>query len=33
MGLFYRKDYFEQAGVKASDIVTWSDFIVAGKKK
>ena len=32
MGLFYRKDYFEQAGVKASDIVTWSDFIVAGKK-
>ena len=32
MGLFYRKDYFEQAGVKASDIVTWNDFIAAGKK-
>ena len=32
MGLFYRKDYFEQAGVKASDIVTWADFINAGKK-
>lgn len=32
MGTFYRKDYFEQAGVKAEDIVTWDDFIEAGKK-
>lgn len=30
--LFYRTDYFEQAGVKAEDIVTWDDFIEAGKK-
>lgn len=32
VGLFYRTDYFEQAGVKPEDIVTWSDFIEAGKK-
>ncbi|MGO5052042.1 ABC transporter substrate-binding protein [Lachnospiraceae bacterium LCP25S3_G4] len=32
MGMFYRKDYFEQAGVKAEDIITWDDFIEAGKK-
>lgn len=32
MALFYRTDYFEQAGVKAEDIVTWDDFIEAGKK-
>lgn len=30
--LFYRTDYFEQAGVKAEDLVTWDDFIEAGKK-
>lgn len=30
-GMFYRTDIFEQAGVKAEDIVTWDDFIEAGK--
>ncbi len=30
--LFYRTDYFEQAGVKAEDLKTWDDFIEAGKK-
>ncbi|WP_053983618.1 ABC transporter substrate-binding protein [Niameybacter massiliensis] len=30
-GLFYRTDYFEQAGIKAEDIKTWDDFIEAGK--
>ena len=29
--MFYRTDIFEQAGVKAEDIVTWDDFIEAGK--
>lgn len=32
VALFYRRDYFEQAGVNAEDIKTWDDFIVAGKK-
>lgn len=32
MGLFYRKDYFQQAGVKAEELKTWDDFIEAGKK-
>lgn len=32
IALFYRSDYFEQAGVKPEDIVTWDDFIEAGKK-
>lgn len=32
MGMFYRADVFEQAGVNAEDIVTWDDFIEAGKK-
>lgn len=32
MGLFYRTDYFEQAGVNAEDIKTWDDLIEAGKK-
>lgn len=31
-GLFYRADLFEQAGIKAEDIKTWDDLIVAGKK-
>lgn len=31
-GLYYRTDYFEQAGIKAEDIKTWDDFIEAGKK-
>ncbi len=30
-GMFYRTDIFEEAGVKAEDIVTWDDFIEAGK--
>ncbi len=29
--MFYRKDIFDQAGVKAGDIVTWQDYIEAGK--
>lgn len=32
MALFYRKDYFEQAGVKPEEVKTWEDFIEAGKK-
>lgn len=32
VGLFYRTDYFEQAGVDPASIVTWDDFIEAGKK-
>ena len=30
--MFYRTDYFEQAGVKPEDIQTWDDLIEAGKK-
>lgn len=30
-GMFYRADLFEKAGIKAEDIVTWDDFIEAGK--
>ncbi len=29
---FYRRDIFEKAGVNASNIETWDDFIAAGKK-
>ena len=32
VGLFYRTDYFEQAGVKPEYIQTWDDLIEAGKK-
>ncbi len=32
MALFYRTDYFEQAGVDPASIVTWDDLIEAGKK-
>ena len=32
VAVFYRTDYFEQAGVNAEDIQTWDDFIEAGKK-
>lgn len=32
VALFYRTDYFEQAGVNPEDIKTWDDFIEAGKK-
>lgn len=31
VGMFYRSDLFEDAGIKAEDIVTWDDFIEAGK--
>ncbi len=30
--MFYRKDMYDKAGVNADDIVTWDDFIEAGKK-
>lgn len=30
-GMFYRTDLFEKAGIKAEEIVTWDDFIEAGK--
>lgn len=32
VALFYRRDYFEQAGINAEDIKDWDDFIEAGKK-
>lgn len=32
MAMFYRIDYFEQAGIKAEEIVTWDDLIEASKK-
>lgn len=32
VGLFYRTDYFEQAGVQPEDVQTWDDLIEAGKK-
>ncbi|MDD7388450.1 MAG: sugar ABC transporter substrate-binding protein [Lachnospiraceae bacterium] len=32
VGMFYRTDYFEQAGVSPDDIKTWDDLIEAGKK-
>lgn len=31
-GLFYRKDFFDRAGIKPEEIKTWDDFIEAGKK-
>ncbi|WP_369810590.1 ABC transporter substrate-binding protein [Guptibacillus hwajinpoensis] len=31
-GVFYRTDYFEEAGVNPDEIKTWDDFIEAGKK-
>ena len=30
--LYYKKDYFDKAGIKPEDIKTWDDYIVAGKK-
>lgn len=30
--MFYRTDYFEQAGVSPEDIKTWDDLIEAGKR-
>lgn len=32
VGVFYRKDLFNEAGVDAADIVNWDDYIEAGKK-
>jgi lactose/L-arabinose transport system substrate-binding protein len=32
VAVFYRKDLFDAAGVKAEDIKTWDDYIAAGKK-
>jgi lactose/L-arabinose transport system substrate-binding protein len=32
VGVFYRTDYFEQAGVDPASIVTWDDFVAAGEK-
>lgn len=32
VGVFYRADFFEKAGVDASKIETWDDFIDAGRK-
>ncbi|WP_157019101.1 extracellular solute-binding protein [Mesorhizobium xinjiangense] len=30
--MFYRRDFYEKAGVKPEDIKTWDDFTEAGKK-
>ena len=30
--LYYKKDYFDKAGINPEDIKTWDDYIVAGKK-
>src|SRR5690625_3466095 len=32
VGVFYRKDLFSEAGVEATDIDNWDDYIEAGKK-
>jgi lactose/L-arabinose transport system substrate-binding protein len=32
VGVFYRADFFEKAGVDATKIETWDEFIEAGKK-
>jgi lactose/L-arabinose transport system substrate-binding protein len=32
VAVFYRRDYYESAGVEPAGIVTWDDFIEAGKK-
>ncbi|MFF5207611.1 ABC transporter substrate-binding protein [Streptosporangium sp. NPDC000396] len=32
LGLFYRDDYFDKAGVDPESIATWADLIEAGKK-
>lgn len=31
-GIFYRRDFFENAGIDPNNIKTWDDFIEAGKK-
>lgn len=30
--MFYRRDFYDNAGVSADDIETWADFIAAGQK-
>lgn len=30
--MFYRRDYYDKAGVNPEDIMTWDDYIEAGKK-
>ena len=30
--MFYRRDFYEKAGVDPASIKTWDDFIAAGKK-
>ncbi|MDX3924300.1 MAG: sugar ABC transporter substrate-binding protein [Shinella sp.] len=32
VAVFYRRDYYEKAGVDPASIKTWDDFIAAGKK-
>ncbi|MCO4319348.1 ABC transporter substrate-binding protein [Phyllobacterium sp. 21LDTY02-6] len=32
VAMFYRRDFYEKAGVDPATIKTWDDFIVAGKK-
>lgn len=32
VAVFYRRDYYEKAGVDPKSITTWDDFIAAGKK-
>ncbi|TIO99169.1 MAG: extracellular solute-binding protein, partial [Mesorhizobium sp.] len=32
VAVFYRRDFYEKAGVDPASIKTWDDFIAAGKK-
>jgi lactose/L-arabinose transport system substrate-binding protein len=32
VAVFYRRDFYEKAGVDPAKIKTWDDFIAAGKK-
>ncbi|MBZ4645971.1 MAG: lactose/L-arabinose transport system substrate-binding protein [Petroclostridium sp.] len=32
VGVYYRKDFFEQAGIDAKSLTTWDKFIAAGKE-
>ncbi|CAM5284521.1 ABC transporter substrate-binding protein [Streptomyces spiroverticillatus] len=31
-GMFYRRDYFRAAGIKAESILTWDDYVKAGEQ-
>lgn len=31
-GLFYRRDYFRQAGITADSLTTWDEFVAAGEQ-